>query len=92
MENKLEEMYKLAAQKAFEDDIDPGNETQLNQWIWDNCKFPIECMFYLVLGIGSELADIRAREKGYTNQTDQIWQERIEPNWKCDQFGKWSRK
>ena len=64
----VKELYKQAAQKAFQDNIDTGNEKQLSQWIWDNCKFPLECMYYLVLGIGCELADLQAQRDGFDNE------------------------
>ena len=87
----LNKMYKAAGQKAFNDGIDPGNENDLINWINQNCSFDPDKLFFLVLGVGSELADISSQSKGFDNQTHKIWQTKIAPNWKCDKFGKWHR-
>jgi len=64
---KLKDLYKQAAQKALDDGIDAGNEKQLVAWIWNNCNFRTECLFFLVLGIGCELADLQAQAEGFEN-------------------------
>ena len=90
--NELKQIYKAAANKAFEDNIDPGNEPQLIAWIENNCSFDREYLFFLVLGIGAELADLQAQHEGYEHQVDKIWKERITPNFECNQFGVWRKK
>jgi hypothetical protein len=73
MANLLKELYKQAAQKAYSDGIDSGNEMQLAKWIWSNCKFPLECYYYLVLGIGCELADIQAQKQGFLDEVERAY-------------------
>jgi len=50
----LDAIYKAAAAKAFQDNVDPGNQDQLVGWIRSNCKYDLDNEFFLVLGIGSE--------------------------------------
>ena len=88
----LESLYAQAAEKAYQDGVDPGNEDELVQWINTNCSFDPDNLFFLVLGIGSALADLIATGEGYQNQVDKIWKERILPNWECNIFGVWKRR
>ena len=89
---RLESLYAQAAEKAYQDGVDPGNEDELVQWINTNCSFDPDNLFFLVLGIGSALADLIATGEGYQNQVDKIWKERILPNWECNIFGVWKRR
>ena len=70
----LDAIYKAAAAKAFQDNIDPGNQDQLVGWIRSNCKYDLDNEFFLVLGIGSELADIRARKDGYESEVHRAYE------------------
>ena len=62
---ELLSMYRQAAEQAHTDGIRACEEKRLTTWIWYNCKFPLECLFYLVLGIGCELADYEAQLCGF---------------------------
>ena len=70
---KLIELYHRAAIKANEDKIDAGNENQLVSWIQNNCKYDQVNEFFLVLGIGSELADIQAKNQGHHDEVDRAF-------------------
>jgi hypothetical protein len=74
---ELKEIYKAAAQKAMTDKINPGNEQDLIKWIYQNCSFDEGNLFFLVLGIGSELADLIAQKNGYDNQVDEIFKTKL---------------
>jgi hypothetical protein len=87
---KLKEMYQAAAKKAMDENIKTASE--LIAWIQQNCNYDNDKEFFLVLGIGSELADLRAKKAGYKDQIEQVWKEKIAPNWTCDRFGKWTKK
>jgi len=63
----LSEIYKAAAEKAYIDGIPAGDEGRLIDWIFANCRFDEDKLFFLVLGIGCELADIEARAEGFEN-------------------------
>jgi len=63
----LADIYNAAAAKAHKDGIGAGNEPELVRWIYQNCRFDDDKLFFLVLGIGCALADIEARERGYEN-------------------------
>jgi hypothetical protein len=67
MKNDLNTIYKQAAQKAHTDGIAAGDEAKLVEWICSNCRFDEDKLFFLVLGIGCELADIEARKEGFEN-------------------------
>jgi hypothetical protein len=70
----LREKYKAAARKAFFDGIDAGNEGQLIAWIRGNCGYHDRHEFYLVLGIGCELAKIQSRERGYNDNVHEAYE------------------
>lgn len=88
----LKRLYEMAAEKAYNDGVDPDDENRLVAWITANCEFNRDHLFFLVLGIGAELADLIATGEGFQNQVDKIWKEKISPNWECDQSGIWHRK
>ena len=67
-------MYRQAAEQAHTDGIRACEEKRLTTWIWYNCKFPLECLFYLVLGIGCELADYEAQGTDELNQKPQEYE------------------
>lgn len=69
----LKALYKNAANKAFSDGISAGDEKQLIEWIYANCTFDDEVLFFLVLGIGAELADLEARKQGYISEVDRAF-------------------
>lgn len=59
----LNEIYRKAAAAAQEDGIDAGDQDQLVGWIRANCKYRPGTEWFLVLGIGCELASAKcARE------------------------------
>ena len=72
-ENPLKELYKLAAGTANKQGIMPGNQTALVQWIRANCNYRPDTEYFLVLGIGCELADIQARAQGYNNDVHRAY-------------------
>lgn len=68
--NELSAAYHRAAERANADGIDAADETSLVQWIRNFCSYRPDTEYFLVLGIGSELADIQAQEAGYKNEVD----------------------
>lgn len=66
----IKAMYRDAAQVAYNDGVDPADDEQLAEWINNNCQYREETLFFLVLGIGSELADIQAQAEGFKDQGD----------------------
>lgn len=87
----LKTLYRLAANNAYNDGIDAGNEIQLVSWIRENCRYDKDKEFFLVLGIGSELADIQARSLGYKNEVDRAWDEVIKKPGNREKHEKWLR-
>lgn len=78
----LRERYQAAAQKAFADGVGAGDQEQLAQWIRANCRYDAQNNeFYLVLGIGCALADLRAQEQGYENEVHRAF---VVAEQKCD--------
>ena len=74
----LGELYAQAAQKAFDDGIDAGDQDQLVQWIQANCSYDPDNEFFLVLGIGSALADLQSQSKGYKHQVDEAYSKAVQ--------------
>jgi hypothetical protein len=74
----LGELYAQAAQKAFDDGIDAGDQDQLVQWIQSNCSYDPNNEFFLVLGIGSALADLQSQSKGYKHQVDEAYSKAVQ--------------
>lgn len=70
----LSEAYKTAARAASEDGIDAGNEPQLIEWIRRNCKYRPETEFFLVLGIGCELANMQSQQRGYKSNVHEAYE------------------
>ena len=70
----LKALYKSAAEQANKDGIDSGNEDDLVQWIWANCKYHPDNEWYLLLGIGSALADLQAQAEGYKNDVHRAFE------------------
>ena len=70
---RLTQMYRQAAMAAHADGIRACEQKRLTNWIWHNCKFPLECLYYLVLGIGCELADYEARLRGFENEVERAY-------------------
>lgn len=73
MKKDLNQIYKAAAEKAHVDGILAGDEGKLIDWIYANCRFDDDKLFFLVLGIGCELADIEARGAGFENGVHQAF-------------------
>jgi hypothetical protein len=69
----LKELYAEAAGQANKAGISAGDEASLVEWIRQNCKYREGIEFFLVLGIGCELADIQAKEQGFKNEVDRAW-------------------
>ena len=67
---ELEALVEKTAAQAHMDGVDPGDQLQLVGWIRKNCAYNQDNEFYLVLLIGSRLADLRAQEKGFKHQVD----------------------
>lgn len=63
----LSELYKQAAKKAFDDNVSAADEPLLVNWIRHNCRYKADNEFYLVLGIGCELAALESQSRGYEN-------------------------
>ena len=72
-QERLKAIYKAAAAAALEDNVDPGSITDLVFWIRTRCKYNEENEYFLVLGIGAELADLRAQSEGYGGQCDKAF-------------------
>ena len=70
----LNTKYKLCAKQALIDKVDAGNEIKLVKWIRTNCQYDNEYEFFLVLGIGSELADLHAQIRGYDNEVHRVFE------------------
>ena len=70
----LSEKYKAAARNAFFDNIDAGDQSRLVEWIRSNCGYAPEHEFFLVLGIGCELAKIQSRERGYEDNIHEAFE------------------
>lgn len=73
MDETLSNMYHKAAIRAINDNVDAGNENQLISWIRQNCTYDPGMEFFLVLGIGADLADIQARQAGFKNEVDRCF-------------------
>jgi len=85
----LEQIYKQAAIAAKKDNIDPGDEDMLISWIENNCKYDSEHLFFIVLGIGSELADLLAQEKGFKNEVHRAFEHAMSIGDKREKHIKW---
>lgn len=64
----LDTTVKSAAKAAFDAGVDAGDQEQLVAWIRANCRYRVDTEFFLVLLIGSELADLRAQAMGYEHE------------------------
>jgi hypothetical protein len=56
--SELQESYRKMAQRCFDEDI-PVDDRLIAEWIRRNVKFREETLFYIVLGVASELAKMR---------------------------------
>jgi hypothetical protein len=74
MKKELVEVYRAAAKVAQEKGISASDEDALLRWIRQSCRYPKEVEFFVVLGIGSELADLEAQSQGYKNEVDRAFQ------------------
>ncbi len=72
---KLAELYAIGAQRAMADGIDPADQDSLVDWIRRNCDYREGTEFFIVLGIGAALADLRAQAEGYKDQFDRAIQQ-----------------
>jgi len=70
----LKAIYKQAALAANESDVKASDQDGLVAWIRAHCRYRPDTEFFLVLGIGAELADLQARAKGYTSEVDRAFQ------------------
>jgi len=70
----LKQKYNLAARQAFFDGIDAGHEKELIGWIRNKCTYAEKQEFYIVLGVGSELADMQARAQGYESEVHRAFE------------------
>lgn len=82
----LKQLYKIAAQQAFNDKVDAGNESALVAWIQAKCKYEKKNEFYLVLGIGCELADLQAQKQSYKNEVHRAFEIAIKKHPNTDIF------
>jgi len=69
----LRDTYKRAALIALHDNVRASNEPMLTAWIRQNCSFRLSTEFFLVLGIGAELADLEANCHGYKSEVDRAF-------------------
>jgi hypothetical protein len=69
----LGKIYKMAAERADGQGISAADQTALVSFIRGNCIYDEDKEFFLVLGIGCELADIQARRAGYKNEVDRAY-------------------
>ena len=70
----LEDIYRQAAVEAYRQGVSAGNESHLVEWIRANCSYREDTEFFLVLGIGCELADIEARAKGFESEAHRAYE------------------
>jgi len=73
--DSLKLTYKLAAQAAYAAGESADNQEKLTSWIRANCKYRPDTEIYLVLGVGSALADIEAQAQEYLGQIDRIFKQ-----------------
>ena len=71
---ELKDIYKVAAKIAFEEGIDAGDETMVLEWIRKTCSYRPDTEFFLVLGIGAELADLEAQKQGYDSEAHRAFE------------------
>lgn len=64
----LKTIVKSAAKSAYDAGISAGNQDQLVAWIRANCRYRSDSEFFLVLLIGSDLADLQAQAEGYPHE------------------------
>lgn len=62
------EIVNNAAKTAFEAGIDAGDQDQLVAWIRGNCRYRVGAEYFMVLLIGSALADLQAQAQGWPNE------------------------
>lgn len=60
----LQAMYIAAAEAAHRDGVDPASQESLANWIQTHCRYRPDTEFFLVLGIGREIARLRAAQHG----------------------------
>lgn len=68
MKADLKDFFQTAAIQADKDGVDAGDEQQLINWIRFNCNYSEDHLFFLVLLIGSALADIQAQAQGFKHE------------------------
>ena len=71
--SNLSAIYRQAAQAAHEAGISAANEKNLVAWIRSNCAYRVDTEYFLVLGIGCELADLEAQKLGYKNEVSRAF-------------------
>jgi hypothetical protein len=71
---KLDLLYRAAAAAAYKDGVSAGDPAALREWIESHCSYNADQMFFLVLGIGTELADIEAQAQGYDNEVHRAFE------------------
>lgn len=64
----LKTIVEATAKAAFDADIEAGNEAQLVAWIRANCHYRADSEYFLVLLIGSSLADLQAQAQGFPHE------------------------
>lgn len=87
----LKTQYKSAAQQAFADGIADDDETALAEWIRANCRYDQDKEFYLVLGIGCELADIHSKQRGFRSNAHEAWEKVMVKPGNRERHEKWLR-
>jgi hypothetical protein len=68
--SNLKDIYQAAARAALSDGESTNNQESLVLWIRDNCTYKTDNEYFVVLGIGTEMADLAAKAEGYTSEVD----------------------
>ena len=66
-------IYRDAAKVAHGAGVRASNEAGLVAWIRQNCKYRADTEFFLVFGIGCELADMEARAEAYETAVERAY-------------------
>lgn len=72
MSARLEELYRAAAERAYADGCtcDDTPNGCISQWVQRNVSYREGTLFFIVLGIACEIANIKARAEGYIDNGD----------------------
>ena len=79
----LKQTFKSAAEQAYQDGVTAKEDSALAAWIKRNCENFGDNLALLIICIGSELADIEARHKGYASEVDRaVYEAKRKISWR----------